>query len=82
MQMQSAVAVMKTCMDRPEMEQNTKAVPTVRWTPASDVFRTLPVVNPAVCGLTLDPGEQLGHREVDIPSAMVVSLVPGKDLGF
>ena len=39
-----------------------------------------PCFNTVVCGL--DPGEQFGHGEVDIPLVTVVSLTPDKGLGI
>ena len=86
-QTQSAVAVMKTRMDRPEMEQNTNTGPTVRWTPAADVYKPPTDVSELFScfrpsGVWTQPGEQLRRGEVDIPLATVVSLAPGKDLGF
>ena len=64
----------------------TETGPTVRWTSAADVFKLPPDVfefflsQPS--GVGLNPGEQLGCGEVDIPSGTVVSLAPGKDLGL
>ena len=46
-----------------------------------DVFKNSSYLHPAMWGLSL--GEQLGCGEGDIPpDSVVVSLVPGKDLGL